>query len=371
MTIEPLFQLNIILWISFPSPTNGDIIPRLYTAGFNIHSLAPSITPDIRLVTNARGCGITFNSLAEPDLFFQHKKENFIVPFELKKSSFGPVALPGNHTSTKRLGQANALISLDGPFLAKYFGLSNQVAWKSRVIYTVTGNSEDSMQNTLTQLTATLSTNKIPTTNSHAFGLNEKSDGIHFELASGQTASVNDRFLKIAQSCTGLVIKMIPGQDMRPLYIIPWDPTLSSEASAEEKEYQFRVLDERIRSSFAILVVPKSRKENFELTIDELLEDTLGFSNFNIWKMWKDKDATNKIKERATAFITKEANNITKKVKGRVVKKQGNPNPVFSFTGFNSSIAKNLKKYFESTAYKTGDINLWVDPQQPSFENFD
>lgn len=76
---DPLFQLNLAIWMTQSQPsTHFYIYPLFYDSGLSIYSISPllALPPDIRLAVCDR---IACQESAKPDLVLELKKEKKIL----------------------------------------------------------------------------------------------------------------------------------------------------------------------------------------------------------------------------------------------------------------------------------------------------
>ena len=63
---DPLFQLNLMLWLSLPQPAGGRITPILHDAGFKAHWISPKLTLSQEIAEKLRQKGIRSNQSVAP-----------------------------------------------------------------------------------------------------------------------------------------------------------------------------------------------------------------------------------------------------------------------------------------------------------------
>ena len=93
---DPLFQLNLVLWLAQPLPKiEGQLLslplpnPILHQHGFSVYAVAPKLLLPERLVLEARQSGIPIQPSGRPDVVLQKQNRAFSL-VECKASSFKP-----------------------------------------------------------------------------------------------------------------------------------------------------------------------------------------------------------------------------------------------------------------------------------------
>ena len=124
---DPIFQLNVLLWLAQPLPSGDAITPLLHSRGFDVYALALrlSLPPDLLLVM--RNGGFEVQVGVRPDIILAKESSGKFAITECKGSSFG------NRSSTAH--QARTLLALAGPRCHEVLGLQPQAVRESTLTY--------------------------------------------------------------------------------------------------------------------------------------------------------------------------------------------------------------------------------------------
>src|SRR5438309_1259630 len=112
---DPLFQLNVLLWLTQPLPQESAIVPLLHQRGFSVYAIAPALVVPLDLQVAARQAQIALQPSARPDVVLTQESERKFAFTECKASSFGP------NSSTAE--QARAFLLTTGSRAAEVLGL--------------------------------------------------------------------------------------------------------------------------------------------------------------------------------------------------------------------------------------------------------
>jgi hypothetical protein len=105
---DPVFQLNVLLWLAQPLPqAYQEITPLFFNQGFDVYALAPLLTlpPDILLVM--RDHEFAVQARTRPDVILAQELTGKFAITECKRGSFG--------VDSSTAQQARALLVLAGP----------------------------------------------------------------------------------------------------------------------------------------------------------------------------------------------------------------------------------------------------------------
>src|SRR6266581_3195760 len=119
---DPIFQLNVLLWLAQPLPSGDAITPLLHSGGFEVQV---GVRPDVILAKESSG--------------------KFAIT-ECKGSSFGS----GSSTAH----QARTLLALAGPRCHEVLGLQPQAVRESTLTYLLPSSQRPAMRATISELLA-------------------------------------------------------------------------------------------------------------------------------------------------------------------------------------------------------------------------
>lgn len=349
MQQTPLFQLNLMIWLTWPTPLGGIVRPIFREDGFTLRGIGPAFEMPLEIRARADSAGIPFKERPGPDLLLDHHQRHLFLPIECKVSSFGPDALPSHRKHQAR--QAAALLAATGPYLANYFGLPAE-DWQAYLLYAVGGGQETEMQATLDHLSMRLQTAHINPASAGAVGIYIQDDGVY--LRPTPTASIPITALQSLPPEGVRVMELESGEDPHPLYLLPWDPSIGP-----ADEYERRVLEERVRTAIASLIGSRLDTPTFEVSLDEILQAAV-----EVWDRWHDRQAAAGFRNAVRAYVKQ----ILAQLRKIGVEIQIRQN-TFILTRVTPQVAQKVRRYLTSTSFRRGDINLWSKAVQLDFSS--
>jgi len=294
---DPLFQLNLAIWITQPQPsTYFYIYPLFYKSGLNIYSIGPLLTlpPDIRHKVSDK---IICQDSARPDLVLELKDKKRFCFLECKSSSFGPESSSSN--------QARTFLLLAGPIISEVLGIGQRGDNEGILCYFLGSNNAVLMQKTLEQLTEEIQNKTgLPTGKFGCFEIKPSKSTITLEYSE----SVKN-FLNLVKNSPVDIIELEENTDPRPLYFIPYDPNIHQ--TKEERELCKRILFERILSHIISEVGRADVPSSITFTTDELLS----LATFGLYKIWDDNDAKKHIRKLVEHFLINIKDSIDTSIK--------------------------------------------------------
>jgi len=343
---DPLFQLNLAIWLAQPQPEHGfSVYPLFHKSNISLFSLGPSLAlpPDIRgKVLGKLDCQDT----VRPDLIFEKKdlhSKYFVL--ECKKSSFSP------ESSTAK--QARTLLIATGSILPEVLGLGNRGNFSGMLYYLVSGPDSEKMEATLKELSKQIATTlHFETGDFGCFSLIPHSDFITLNFSAQIKES-----LDLSKPSPVKIIELQEETDPRPLYFIPLDPNLNSEKS--EREFGRRILIERILGH--ILSKIGNTQPPIELTFS--IYELLNSATFGLYEIWEDSDAKRFLKKLAKNFMAELQKHYDKELKKQI--------SYDSQTGwkFNISNTKIYEEFLKQTMkFRTEQLDLSDNAQLSIFD---
>lgn len=281
---DPLFQLNALLWLAQPISHESTIVPLLHDKGFSVYAIAPAlaIPPDLKL--KAQDSGISTIDLIRPDVVLANEVDGKFAMTECKKSSFGPTSTTSE--------QARGMILVSGPHAADVLGLSKDQVKSTIFVYATDEHNREPLKQTLNTLISELQTKGLPTSTFSILG---------FRMDASRILVVVD---EEGNNFFRLPVGEIPfltyddDTDPRPLYFIPYDPTVYPTQNSREQEYCRRIVYERLQSG-VIYAVGRSVTPEFLIEIDALLTD----ATFGMYANWQDRGARGTMKQLCKQFM--------------------------------------------------------------------
>jgi len=284
---DPLFQLNMAIWLSQPKPGDFGVRPIFYESGFRVHSIGPRlpIPPDIRLILNE--LNIEYHESAAPDVVLASDNYSKICILECKKNSFG--------TGSTNTLQAKTLLIISGPTAPEVLGVGLRKKSYGILAYLTRADQVDALQGTLNGLKDDLSRINIDSGEPGCFGLgcDEKALSIRYSGNLGEAMNIN-------HGSPVEVISIDDDTDPRPLYIIPYDPSLFNQHSQGEEKICRRILYERFLGYVLCKVGSANAPVEIKIPVDEILNS----STFHLFEIWDDRSVRKNFKSLVKEFMT-------------------------------------------------------------------
>jgi len=90
---DPLFQLNIILWLTQPMPPQGSITPLLHQKGFSVYAIAPTLSVPPGIALAVQRSSLQTQQRVRPDVVLKSEtdlKFVLVVPRYIRFCAFWP-----------------------------------------------------------------------------------------------------------------------------------------------------------------------------------------------------------------------------------------------------------------------------------------
>ena len=280
---DPLFQLNALLWMAQPLPSDAEIKPLLYERGFAVWAIAPPLAPPPDLRLRAQDHGIVLQASVRPDVITANAASRRFAVTECKASSFG--------TQSSTAEQARSLLIVGGPRCSEVLGISDDAVSESIIAFLMPEDQKDAFSPTLSELDEELTKADLPPGPSCILALRASPAAI--SVVSDEKAS--DFFGMPRQPTRFLAIE--EGTCPRPLYFVPYDP--DSDQSQAERQLSKRILFERILGS----VVSATGRANppFDLLLEP--ERMLNDAMFGTYEHWENPDARRHMRRLCREFM--------------------------------------------------------------------
>lgn len=281
---DPLFQLNLAIWLAQPQIEHFHIHPLFYKSGLSIYSIGPllALPPDIRLAVSEK---LDCQEGARPDLVLETKATKKFCILECKTSSFGP-------SSTKPASQARALLLIAGPILSEVLGLGTRRQNEGILCYFSGSNQIKMMENTLGILAQEIDGIKLESGEYGCFGVKLEQSTILLEYSDRIK-----KFLNFIEDSPVKILTFEAETDPRPLYFIPYDPNIQQ--TKEEQELCRRILFERILS----YIISKIGGVTIPSSIIFAIEEILNSATFGVYEVWEDNETKKHIRRLVREFL--------------------------------------------------------------------
>ena len=257
-----LFQLNVLIWATFPQPPGAPVKPVLRNLGYCLFSLEQPLIPSIeeQAILQAREPTVTMAPVA--DVLLEDTRRSHLVVVECKASSFG--------VESDKARQARGFIYAGSHIARRSLPTTPSSA---EVCYIVPGTEADAMEGTLVSLREELQTGGTQVCGVGAVAVTIREDGIYLR-ADHRTRGGGS--LPQAVAPEQRVLETKDGGDPRPLYVIPWIPGSQDE--------DLSALREKLRSQLLSHIGRPSLGE-VKLRFDDLLDEV----SLGVYGLWRDR----------------------------------------------------------------------------------
>jgi len=294
---DPLFQLNLAIWLAQAQPASDFYVnPLFYKSGLTIYSISPllALPPDIRLTIADR---LECQDGARPDLVLEstHANRKFCL-LECKATSFG------QDSSTS--SQARTLLLISGPILSEVLGLGARGQNNGILCYLTRSDQVQLIVSTLESLSRGIENLNLRTGENGSFGIKSDQSAILIEYSN-----IIKDFLSLIESSPVKVLTLEENTDPRPIYFIPLDPNLQQ--TKEEQEFSRRILCERILSH----IISKLGEATVPFELNFTTVELLNSATFNLYEIWEDNDAKKHIRKLVRYFLENIKVNVNEPLK--------------------------------------------------------
>jgi hypothetical protein len=290
---DSLFQLNLAIWLAQPEPNGFSIRAIFYESGFTIYSIGPllPLPPDIRLIIDK--AKFDCQDAARPDLILATANRTKICFLECKRSSFGVISTTAQ--------QARTLLLLTGPIVPEVLALGPRGSAQGILTYLTRKDQVEDLQRTLDIIKKEIANTKLGMGKYGCFGITSDEKAILIEYS--------DELKKLMHLREGSPIEILPitaDTDPRPLYFIPYDPSVFNEQSEGEEKLCRRILFERFLSYILCKLGSAIVPSELVLTRIEILKSV----TFDIYETWEDNEAKKHFRSLLRDFMRSLTNNL-------------------------------------------------------------
>jgi hypothetical protein len=291
---DPLFQMNLSLWLAQPRPIGYTQTPRplLREAGFEVYYIEPPFSLPIEIRKNLLDAKIAIGDRAEPDIVFRGAKGEIMI-WECKRSLFGY----DKKKTAREHKQARIFLLATPALLQSVLGLAPGQPPASSLTYFVKKNASVEQLDGLLKLAgelqkANFSTNPLSALllciRDHRLLLTAKPSAKALPATLQKHLGAEDcEILKITE----------PDTDPRPLYYFPWMPESDPDPTTSKYgQIQFgnRILG-AVAQQLGFRKVPYTAEVYFESLL-QLVYNAF-FSN------WRNKKQLGNLKAEAFKII--------------------------------------------------------------------
>ncbi len=261
---DHLFQLNVLIWASFPQPEGAPYSPVLLNKGYHLYSVEQPLHADLAELASINSSNPRVHPNPVADVTLYNRDTEVVVLMECKPSSFS--------VESDRCPQVRGLL-VAGASIRKRVPIGGLPS--AEVCCIVPLGDVDRMAQTLRELTQQVTEQGLSVCPAGPLGVSIKSDGIYLGVPR-------------LPECTGeiprqlcperKVLSVEPDEAPRPLYVVPWMPG----TSCDDDYYAFR---EKVRQYVLVWLGGACIGTTVSLPYDRLLD---GVSR-GIFSLWRDR----------------------------------------------------------------------------------
>ncbi|MDI6734905.1 MAG: hypothetical protein QME42_01705 [bacterium] len=338
---DPLFQLNLAIWLAQSQPSQFFYIyPLFYESGLNIYSIGPllALPPDVRRLVATEN--INCQDVVRPDLIVEAQGKKKLCILECKSSSFGPKSSTAEQART-------LLVAV--PIISEVLGVGKRGENEGLLCYFTGSNNTELIERTLEVLEKEIKEKtNLESGNYGCFGIKPSQTSVILEYPEKVKI-----FLNLAKDSPVEVINLEEDTDPRPLYFIPYDPNIQQ--TREEQEFGRRVLFERILS----YVISKIGGATISTSITFEAEELLNSATFGYYEIWEDNEATKHVRKLVKDFLNQVRNAINEPLKESI---NYEPQKGWIFNLKDKEAYEELLKQLQKFKPETLDLSKMIEP---------
>ena len=259
-----LFQLNVMIWATFPQPSSAPVKPILRNLGYRLFSIEQPLRAGIGQRERLQAQTPPVSMAPVADALLKKAGSSHFVVTECKPSSFG--------VESDQTRQARGLILAGSDIMQRGLPIT---AGSAEVCYIVPGGDLDKMEATLISLRAELQASCAEPCDVGAIGVTIRNDGVYL-VADGKARGVGRLPRDVAPAQR--VLETRTDEDPRPLYVVPWIP--------ESGDEDLDALREKLRAEL-LSHIGRSPLGNVRLRFDELLDVV----SRGVYGLWRDRQS--------------------------------------------------------------------------------
>lgn len=285
---DPVFQLNLVLWLVQPAPEGAPTSPVLRNAGYHVMAVSRRLhpPPDMRgKLAAVAGSG----DAPAPDVLLAHAgqpSDPTILVIECKASGFS-----ANSSTAK---QARKLLAV-GADVSAPLGLATGQPRPGHLTYLTVLNEQHRLRETLASLAEEVAAADLPVAAKGVLGVERRDDGIYVDR--GVDEAWPPPMEGVATPTR--VVQAALGDDPRPLYLIPWDPGVTQ--TDEQAAWCRALLASRILNEAISRVGRMEVPGPLVLSAGDLLRE----ATFGVSDRWYARNEVAQVTARSKATVIK------------------------------------------------------------------
>jgi hypothetical protein len=308
---DPLFQLNLSLWMTQPCPiVNLAPRPLLREVGYEVYQIEPRLTLPLATQAALRAAKLAFSQVSEPDIVFRGAQGKILL-WECKKSLFGY----DPSKDDREYRQARTFLLATKAFAEDALGLPKGSVPDTHLNYCTVHKDKIPQFEGIQSIAQELQTAKFATTATTAFLRRVKDNQLGFSVKSSSAALPPALQAVMKGDSCDILNLGDSGADPRPLYYYPWMP----DSEAEPDNYSMEQFGNRVLAAAAQHLGPLKPPYTAEIIFEEILR--LVYNPF--FQNWRNMNQRRHVKSKAFELVSKQILSVnTKKNEHQVHVKQ-------------------------------------------------
>jgi len=295
---DSLFQVNLLLWMLQP-PNGSNIRPLLAEAGYRLRSIEETLPLSPNLIARLKRAAIVAKDNATPDAIFTNDKAEHLIA-ECKASMFGAIPPPSGNDSNQRQARS-FLLQTPGVLQSALAGSKVSAA---RIVYLTRHDDGHDQSQGVLALAKELKAAKLPAVDCCVWRLVEHEGGVGM-IAPKRTEKWPTKVRAVCKVKRGSrAVTLIPrdenGNDIRPLYFIPWMP----DSDPQPSEYNRRAFGNRVLGAAVVRVGRTAVNEDVVLKFDDLLDDV----TLSVYGKWRNREAKKNLRKSVQKLLNEHLN---------------------------------------------------------------
>ena len=284
---DPVFQLNATLWMLQPAPPGAPIRPILRDVGYLLSALARELPAPVALRPGLNAL-VGSDTAPAPDVLAEPPAATPWLVIECKGSSFGP------DSSTARQALKLLTVSRD---LSSSLGLGAGTQRPGFVVYLTRLEDRDRLLGTLLELRQRLTEAGVPAGPAGALGIFRSDDGdVCVQRSPGDSGDWPEPAASALEP-PARIIRLDPEEDPRPLYLVPWDPSVQQDR--EMRAFCRSVLFARVAAETIAVLGHETVPQRTILKVESLLSS----ATFGVSDRWRSKSDLGRTIRDCTRFL--------------------------------------------------------------------
>lgn len=352
---DPLFQVNLSLWLTQPRPSAG-LSPRplLREAGYEVYQIEPSLALPLSVQTALGASKLPFSQSSEPDILFRGP-QGAILLWECKRSLFG-YAPPNNEREHK---QARTFLLATSALLESALGLPPGRVRATHLNYCAMRKEGTPQFAGVQAIAGELQAAKFAITSSSAFLLFVENQALCLVVEPGLATLPAPLQTAVGSSPCELLKVGDEKTDPRPLYYYPWMP----DSEPQPDDYNMAQFGNRVLGAIAQFLGSRKAPYSAEISFEEVLR--LVYNPF--FPNWRSVGQRQHIKAKAFELASKQIRSVnTKKDEEQVEVKQETVGGSLGKLVVSVPTVKLHRRVIE--ALRKWESTPWFTPQQEEFD---